>query len=78
MKYNYICNTCKKKIIIEKSISDKIERNIPCECGGKLNQNFSLKSIQTNIPCTYDSYGDYHPKNYGTSNLENYIETLDK
>lgn len=69
MKYIFSCD-CGNLKEIEKEMS-KDFKDVICEkCNCKMKQDFRKKKLNLDIPCTFDSFGDYAPKDYGESNLE--------
>lgn len=73
MKYNFICEKCNKVKVVNKSMGSDFSK-VVCDCGGLMKQDFSVKKFQLNVPCTFDSYGEYAPKDLGESSLEEYMK----
>ncbi len=65
MKYEYKCDKCKSKMIINQSMSLPLPRDLPCEnCGkGIMNQDFKNKvgSLSVKTPESFKLNSDYAP-----------------
>lgn len=64
MVYHYICNKCNKKIDKEFPMGSA-EKEIDCECGGKMTQDLLGKRIQSHLSEDYIATSEYHSVDYG-------------
>ncbi len=69
MKYEYKCNLCKYKSIINQSMSLPLPRDIPCEkCEkGIMNQDFinKINSLNVKTPSSFQLGNEYSPIDMG-------------
>lgn len=59
-------------------MENTLPRNVPCECGGIMNQDMvsKFRNLSFNIPCTFNDE-TYSPKKYDDSSLTDYMDSLD-
>lgn len=69
MDYRYICECGKKKNV--ECPMGLAPKEIPCDCGGIMRQDFlgKLKSIQTDLPEDYKALSEFHSVDYGDDDV---------